>query len=206
MDPLTVTSGAVLQPSRRGRLPRAAARSFGACVLAAAAVLAVGPACAQSEAQSEYRVKAAFLYKFGGYVEWPDRTFPRPDSPLTIGVIGADALADELAQIVSGRSVNGRPVQVRRLRAGESMAGLQVLFIGRADGRRLAEILAAAKGRSVLTVTESEDALQLGSVINFVVVDDKVRFDVALAPADLGSLKISSRLLAVARKVVSKPS
>jgi len=203
---MTVNSGPDLQPSRSGRFTRAAVRVFGACVLAAAAVLAMGPACAQSEAQSEYRVKAAFLYKFGSYVEWPDRTFPSPDSPLTIGVIGADALADELAQIVSGRSVNGRPVQVRRLRAGESMAGLQVLFIGRADGGRLGEILAAAKGRSLLTVTESEDALQLGSVINFVVVDDKVRFDVALPPADLGSLKISSRLLAVARKVVSRPS
>ena len=175
-------------------------------MLAAAAVLTTGLACAQSEAQSEYRVKAAFLYKFGSYVEWPDRAFPRSDSPLTIGVIGADALAEELEQIVSGRNVNGRPVQVRRLRAGESMAGLQVLFIGRADAGRLAEILSAAKGRSVLTVTESEDALQLGSVINFVVVDDKVRFDVALPPADLGSLKISSRLLAVARKVVSRPS
>ena len=206
MDPLNLNSGPGLPPSRWGRFPRAAVCSLGACVLAAAAVLTTGLACAQSEAQSEYRVKAAFLYKFGSYVEWPDRAFPRSDSPLTIGVIGADALAEELEQIVSGRNVNGRPVQVRRLRAGESMAGLQVLFIGRADGGRLAEILSAAKGRSLLTVTESEDALQLGSVINFVVVDDKVRFDVALPPADLGSLKISSRLLAVARKVVSRPS
>ena len=206
MDPLTVNPGPGFRLPRWGRFPRAAVRSFGASVLAAAAVLAAAPVCAQSEAQSEYRVKAAFLYKFGSYVEWPDRTFPRPDSPLTIGVMGADALAEELAQIVSGRSVNGRPVQVRKLRPGEPMAGLQVLFIGRADSGRLAEILAAAKGRSLLTVTESEDALQLGSVINFVVIDDKVRFDVALPPADLGSLKISSRLLAVARKVVSRPS
>jgi hypothetical protein len=95
---------------------------------------------------------------------------------------------------------------VRRLRAGDPITGLHVLFIGRAEGGRLAEILAAAKGQPLLTVTESAQALELGSVINFVIVDDKVRFDVALVPADLGSLKISARLLSVARKVVSRPS
>jgi len=178
-----------------------------ACVLllaAAAAVAAPRPARADAQAD-EYRVKAAFLYKFGAYVEWPDRAFAQADSPVLIGVIGADALADELSQIVAGRSVNGRPVSVRKLRAGDPIAGLHVLFIGRADGAHLGEVLAAAKGRPLLTVTESERALELGSVINFVLVEDKVRFDIALTPADLGSLKISARLLAVARKVV-KPS
>jgi YfiR/HmsC-like len=180
-------------------------RALGACLLALACALAIDPCRAQSDA-SEYRVKAAFLYKFGSYIEWPEGVFARPDSPVAIGVMGADALAEELAQIAAGHSVNGRPVSVRRLRAGDSIAGLQVLFIGRADAARLAEILASAKGRPLLTVTESEQALELGSMINFVVVDDKVRFDVALVPADLGSLKISARLLGVARKVVSKPS
>ena len=154
----------------------------------------------------EYRVKAAFLYKFGSYIEWPDRSFLRLDSPIAIGVTGADAVADELAQIVAGRSVNGRAVQVRKLRPGDPIAGLHVLFIGRAHGGRLAEILAAAKGLALLTVTESDEALELGSTINFVVVDDKVRFDVAPPPAESGNLKISARLLGVARKVVSKPS
>jgi hypothetical protein len=184
---------------------RGARRALGACLLAAACTLAIEPCVAQSDT-SEVRVKAAFLYKFGSYVEWPEGVFARPDSPVAIGVMGADALAEELAQIAAGHSVNGRPVSVRRLRAGDSIAGLQVLFIGRADAARLAEILASAKGRPLLTVTESEQALELGSMINFVVVDDKVRFDVALVPADLGSLKISARLLGVARKVVSKPS
>jgi len=189
-----------------GRSPRSrgVGRALGACALAAAiCVLAVDYSRAQSEVQPpEYRVKAAFLYKFGGYIEWPERAFARADSPIAIGVMGADALADELAEIVAGRNVNGRPVSVRKLRAGDSIAGLHVLFIGRSDSGRLPEILAAAKGRPLLTVTESEQALDLGSVINFVVVDDKVRFDVALVPAEQGSLKISARLLAVARKVV----
>jgi len=78
-----------------------------------------------------------------------------------------------------------------------------MLFIGQAEGARLGEILAIAKGQSVLTVTESEDALAHGSMINFVFVDDKVRFDVALPQAERGLLKISARLLAVARRVVT---
>lgn len=176
----------------------------GALLLVVAAS-AVGPHTARADTQAdEYRVKAAFLYKFGGYVEWPGSSFARADSPLAIGVVGADALADELARIVSDRSVNGRSVQVRKLRPGNSIAGLHVLFIGRADSGRLADVLVAARGRAVLTVTESDDGLELGSTINFVLVDDKVRFDVAPPPPESGGMKISSRLLAVARKVVSK--
>jgi hypothetical protein len=118
----------------------------------------------------------------------------------------ADAQADELAQIVSGRNVNGRPVLVRKLRPGDPIAGLHVLFIGRVDRGRLAEILAAAKGQALLTVTESEEGLELGSMINFVVVENKVRFDVAPPPSESDNLKISARLLGVARKVVSRSS
>ncbi len=166
-----------------------------------------GPSPAQADAQAdEYRVKAAFLYKFGSYIEWPGESFARADSPVAIGVMGADTLAEELAQIVAGRNVNGRPVRVRRLRPGDPIAGLHVLFIGRADSGRLAEILAAAKGRALLTVTESEDGLELGSMINFVVVEDKVRFDIAPPTSESSNLKISARLLGVARKVVSKSS
>jgi hypothetical protein len=165
-----------------------------------------GQSDAQADAQvDEYRVKAAFLYKFGSYIEWPDRSFERANSPVAIGVMGADVLADELAQIVAGRNVNGRPVLVRRLRPGDPIAGLHVLFIGRRDRARLAEILAATKGRALLTVTESEEGLELGSMINFVVEEDKVRFDVA-PPSESDNLKISARLLGVARKVVSKSS
>jgi len=162
---------------------------------------------AQTDAQAdEYRVKAAFLYKFGSYIEWPDRSFERVDSPVAIGVMGADALADELAQIVVGRNVNGRPVSVRKLRRGDSIAGLHILFIGGSDTLRLSDALTASKGLPVLTVTESEGALARGSTINFVVVEDKVRFDVAPPPSESGNLKISARLLGVARKVVAKSS
>lgn len=208
MDLLSRRSGCnPAEVNRRATIGRTA-RLLRACTLSIWVTAGIATPCpSQADTQAdEYRVKAAFLYKFGSYIEWPGSSFARADSPLAIGVMGADALADELARIVSGRSVNGRSVQVRKLRPGNSIAGLHVLFIGRADSGRLADVLIGARGRAVLTVTESDDGLELGSTINFVLVDDKVRFDVAPPPAESGGLKISARLLAVARKVVAKPS
>jgi hypothetical protein len=182
------------------------ARLAGIFGLACALVLASGcvaAAAARPEAQAaEHRVKAAFVYKFGGYVEWPDEAFATPSSPLVIGVVGADALADALERMSAGRLVGGRPVQVRKLEHGAPLFGLHVVFIGRTDRGRLAEALDASRGQAALTVTESEDGLRLGSMINFVLVADKVRFDVALPRAQAERLRISSRLLSVARSVV----
>ena len=175
------------------------------------AIIGAGVPWTRCQAESdlrdaEYKVKAAFLYKFASYVEWPADVFERPDSPFVIGVTGADALADELAQILVGRSIGGRPVAVRKLRRGDPVSGLHILFVGRSNRGLPSDVLASAKGRPVLTVTESEDAFALGSVINFVIVDDKVRFDVALREAEQANLKVSARLLSVARKVVTGPS
>jgi len=161
---------------------------------------------AETEGEAEYRVKAAFLYKFGEYVEWPSDPVQRTDNSLVIGVIGADALADHLAQLVVGRSVNGRPVSVRKMRRGEPLDTVQLLFIGRSENDRLAGHLAAARGHPVLTVTESDQGLSAGSMVNFVIVDDKVRFDIALPAVEEGNLRISARLLSVARKVMGRPS
>ncbi len=163
------------------------------------------PCWAQSDARAaEYKVKAAFLYRFASYVEWPARALASPADPLVIGVMGADALAEELVHTVADRTIGGHPVAIRKLRRGEPVAGLHMLFIGNSEGGgRIAEALAAAKGKAVLTVTESEDGFALGSVINLVVLDDKIRFDVALSQAESGNLKVSARLLSVARKVIS---
>ena len=164
----------------------------------------LGAAPASTQAP-EYRVKAAFVYKFGDYVEWPSEAFATPGSPLVIGVVGADSLADELARIASGRTVGGRPVVVKKLSYGEPLSGLHVIFLGQSTSKQLTAALGASKGHAALTVTESADGLRLGSMINFVVESDKVRFDVALPSAEASRLKISSRLLAVARNVVASP-
>lgn len=170
-------------------------------LLGLALLLAV-PCSAQSPGSAaEYQIKAAYLYKFLAYVEWPAQAFERDRAPIAIGVLGSEPLAGELAQVVAGREVNGHDILVRRLRPGEAASGLHVLFVGRSDSARVAQIAAAGKGQPLLIVSESDDAFALGSAINFLVVDDKVRFDVALRPVEQAGLKLSSRLLAVARKV-----
>jgi hypothetical protein len=198
------------KPARALRRPaerRAACQKLLALMVAAASG---GRCLAQSDQAdlqiAEYRVKAAFLYKFASYVEWPPRVFDRPESPFVFGVSGADALGEELGQVVVGHSVGGRPVLIRKLRRGDSVEGLHILFVGGTDGGRPAEVIASAKGKPVLTVTESADVFALGSIINFVIVDDKVRFDVALHEAELCNLRVSARLLTVARKVLAGPS
>lgn len=154
----------------------------------------------------EDQVKAAFLYKFGGYVDWPADVFERPDSPLTIGVMGSEAFTTVLTQIAAGRDVNGHSVAIRRLQRGGSVGGLHMIFVAQPDEASVLETVAAAKGQSILIVTSHEKGLADGGMINFVVEDNKVRFDIAIPTAEQSNLKISARLLGVARKVVTKPS
>ena len=154
----------------------------------------------------EYRIKAAFVCKFAGYVEWPPQVFARPDSPIVIGVMATDAVVDELARTATGLSADGRPLVVRRLQRGEPAASAHLVYIASSEESRLPETLAALRGLPVLVVTESSRALALGSMINFVVVDDKVRFDIAPQAAEAGHLRISARLLGVARSLIGKAS
>ena len=163
------------------------------------ALIAAGAALGQGNRTLEPQIKAAFLYKFGGFVEWPATAF----APFSIGVLGAEAVAAELERVVAGRTVQGRSISVQKVKRGDSLTGLHLLFVGQSEAGRLAEILSAAKGQPLLVVTETEDALTRGSMINFITVDDKVRFDVALPQAERGQLRISARLLAVARKVIT---
>jgi hypothetical protein len=153
----------------------------------------------------EYRIKAAFLMRFCRYVEWPPHAFATPDAPLVVGVLEADALADELAPLLQGERDGGRALTLRRLRRGDSLQGLHVLFVG-SDGRDLLpDVQRESADRALLVVTESDHALDQGSAINFFVEEGRVRFDIALQPASPHALKISSRLLAVARRVYSTP-
>ena len=173
-------------------------------VMAALLGGADGHAWSQSEQRAaEYHVKAAFLCKFGSFVEWPPQAFASPDSPFVLGVAAPDDVAEQLARTAASVSVEGRRVSVRRLRPGDSLRGVHLLFIARSHEGQIAEWLAAAKTQPILTVTESARGAALGSTLNFVIVEDKVRFDVAL-PDEHGGLRLSSRLIAVARKVSTR--
>ena len=114
---------------------------------------------------------------------------------LVIGVAGADALAEQLEQSVAGHSVNGRAVQVKKVRRGEALAGLHVLYLGALEKTALQEMLAASRGLALLTVSDSDEVYAMGSMINFVMAEDKVRFDVALKPVAQAHIRISARML-----------
>ncbi len=149
-------------------------------------------------ASLERSVKAAYLFKFLGYVE-----FAAPleaGAPLVVGVLGADDVAAEVTRLTAGRSVNGRAVTVRTLRDGDAVAGLQMLFVG-ADAERPLQTLRGAAQGGVLTVTEDENGLQQGAVINFRLVEERIRFEVSLPAAERSNIRLSSRLLSVAYHV-----
>lgn len=197
----------VTKPSPATGMPWSAAKRR-ALLLCCAALLASpagwapgGAGAAESDDALEHRVKAAFLYKFAGYVDWPPASFAAADTPLTIGVIGSESVAAELFQVATGRTINNRAIAVKRIKAGEALAGVHVLFIGAAERARLGQLAKNAQAHSVLTVSESEGALDQGSMINFIVADRRVRFEIGLDSAEKSGLRLSSRLLAVAQQV-----
>lgn len=181
-----------------------AARIAGLAI--AAAVLAVVPLTqpaaqegAATEAYSVDEVKAAFLYHFGSYVEWPTATESQP--PLTIAVLGAPGVAGELARLVPGRTVQGRPVQVRTLRTIGDLGGEEVLFIGAQENSRLSQLIEAVGSRPTLIITDAPNGLSEGAMINFQLIEERVRFEIAVGPAESAGLRLSSRLLSAAVRV-----
>ncbi|MEP7085421.1 MAG: YfiR family protein [Betaproteobacteria bacterium] len=177
-------------------------------LLCVSALVALSPLVALAQAQVqedsatlERRVKAAFLYKFAGYVEWPDGTFVAPDAPIIIGVAGDDALSAELAQVVNGRSIEGRPLAVKRVRDNEALAGVHILFVSNAERARLGPLARATPSQPLLIISESDGALEQGSAINFLLSGGRVRFEIALDNAEKRALRLSSRLLSVAHSV-----
>lgn len=151
-------------------------------------------------ARLEQQVKAAFLFKFGGYVEWPMEAFQSSDSPLTIGVVGDSTLAKEISRVAEGRTMNGRSVSVVRVQNGDPLNHMHILYVSRSEIGRLNEL--STKTKHTLIVTDVPKGLMRGSVINFVIVDDRVRFEISLETANRSGLKIASPLLSVALRVL----
>ena len=173
-----------------------------AWLLLALAWLAAGSAQAQFGAPTEEAVKAAYLSKIGHYVEWPARAAPPGGGRTTIGIIGADDVADNLSKLSAVRDTARGTLAVRRLRPGDALDGIHILYIGDAWFARSSAMVDQAGARSILVVTETEGALARGSVINFRVADERLRFDISLASAEKSGLKISSQLLALAATVI----
>jgi hypothetical protein len=154
--------------------------------------------CTANDTYSADTVKAAYLYRFAGYVEWPEE--PASSNHFVIAVVGDPGVARELRRLLPQHRINQQIGEVREIRDLREIGSAQMLFIG--AGRT--EILAAlgpVESKSMLIVTEDEKGLELGSVLNFVTIDNRVRFEVSLTAADRFHLKISADLLSVAVRV-----
>ncbi len=172
--------------------------------LIAASCLAAALAAAQPPRELQHRVKAAFLTKFPAYVDWPAAAFATPRSPIVIGVAGDDEIAAELDVATAGREVAERPLRVQRLAPGEPDKDCcHILFVGGGADPAARRQLAATQGRAVLTVTDAPGTHPPGSVINFQLVEERMRFDISREAAERNGLQLRAQLLAVARQVTS---
>lgn len=169
----------------------------------AASVLSCATAAAgqSDDRPGEYDVKAAFLFNFTKFVEWPDSAFDDAQAPIVIAIIGDDPFGDSLAGIIAGQKVQGRSIVVRERHFGEDLRHCQVLFISASERKRSAEILANVHDASVLTVSDIDGFAEAGGAIEFVLQEKRVRFVVNLDAAKQSKLHVSAKLLALARVI-----
>lgn len=156
---------------------------------------------AQDLEGSEYAIKAAYLYNFALFTEWPQTDAATATDPMTICIAGKDPFGDAIAEEFKTRRVYDRPVQVRRISAQVEARSCQVLFINEPNERRLLDILRQVQGIPVLTVGEHKKFIDIGGMIGFIIVDDHVQFEVNQGAAENADLKLSSRMLQLAYRV-----
>jgi hypothetical protein len=191
----SVSSVLLLQTSHLGIL---IARVVSAMLIVA--LTSSAPASqAQSQTPNEYQIKAAFLYKFARFVQWPAEAFGENSTSLIVGVLGEDPFGSDLDQTVSGKTINGLPFTIKRLKWGQDLRACHILFIGSSERKRLPQIIASLKGASVLTVGEMGQFTQQGGIVNFTMEENNVRFEINAEAAGAARLRISSRLLSLAK-------
>lgn len=143
----------------------------------------------------EYQVKAAFLYNFAQFVQWPSGTFSSADEPFVIGVLGENPFGTALEQTVNGESIRGHRFKIVHSRRIQDVEHCHMVFISKSERARLPEIMQRLAGRKILTVSEVPGFASRGGVINFYPEGSKVRFEINPAAAQREGLKISSQLL-----------
>ena len=152
---------------------------------------------------SEYQLKAAYLYNFTKFTDWPASAFTATNAPLIIGIVGDNPFGKTLEDLVRGETRRGHPLVVKYLRRDDDLRGCHELFIVRCDAERMAGLLQKIKGSPMLTVSDVRGFAEQGGMINFVLVKEKVKMEINPAVAEAAGLKISSQLLALARIVKS---
>jgi hypothetical protein len=181
-----------------GRLERRRPWPGWRLVLALAAMLlALG--IVRGETSREYQIKAAFLYNFSQFAEWPPEAFPDKDSPLVIGVLSSlDPFGGFLDETVRNESVQGRRLQVKHFTRVAEMQSCHILYIGQSEAKRLEQVVETMKGKPVLTVSDITDSVSRGVMIGFVPGRNKIRFKINAAGARAANISLSSKLLRAA--------
>lgn len=178
-------------------------RATGASLLIA--FLLWAPGLRSQQALSEYQVKAAFLFNFGKFVEWPAGSFASPQAPFWVCVLGDDPFGGTLDETLRGKTISGHTVSLTRIRDAGSARGCQIVFISDSEKARLPALLASTRGWNALLVGETEDFAASGGAIQFTVEDKHVRFAINPDAIQRAGLQVSSKLLALARIVHDGP-
>jgi hypothetical protein len=162
-----------------------------------------GPVVPQAAAagSKEYQIKAAFLFNFAQFVEWPSSAFASPNSPFRIGILGDDPFGGVLRDMVRGESVRSRRLTVQQSNNVEDLRGCQLMFVSRSERGRVAEILSALDQEKVLIVSDIEGFARRGGAIYLYLEGGKVRFEINPGSARRRNLKVSSQLLGLGRIV-----
>ena len=168
---------------------------------AVAIILVAGGAHAQVE---EYQVKAAFLYNFAKFVEWPPHVFKNAGDPISICVLGKNPVENALEEAVAGKAVEGRTFLVRQIAEINPGCNCQILFVSSSERKRFRSSAAGIKGLGILTVGEAQDFAAEGGVINFKLEAGRIRLEINLDAAEQAQLRISSKLLSLAQIVKSE--
>jgi hypothetical protein len=191
----SLTSDGTLTVCLRALQSRRKTSLLGLCLLAAVT---------QAQSATEYQVKAAFLFNFARFVEWPAEAFASGDSALQICVLGQDPFGRDFEQVIVDKTVNGHRIEVAHPDGIPQARACQILFVAASEKAHVPSILQGLKGASVLIVGDTPGFAALGGTINFVLDDGRVRFEINLKAAELGHLKISARLLTVAKVVLNE--
>lgn len=152
----------------------------------------------ESSDSSEYLIKAGFTYNFAKLMEWPSGAFAQADSPIVIGVLGTDPFNGTLDEVLKGKQANGRSFEVRHLKWGADLKGCNILFVSDSETPHLDELFHMVKALPILTIGQTSGFAQRGGIINFVVEDNRVRFEINVDAAKQANINISSRLLSLA--------
>ena len=158
---------------------------------------AVAPVVA-GDVASVSQVKAAFLLNFPRFVEWPASAFAAPDEPLVVGLFGRDPFGGALDQLASGKTINGRPIRIRKISERQDLRSCHLIFVPASEMAAYADAARALGGLSVLTVGESSGFAEQAGMINFVIKDGHVHFEVNPSAAERSHLRVSSKLLQLA--------